>query len=138
MFEGIDREAVTDMLQQIIETLARIQWSFSTVPDPDFFYASIEGMEKLDAIGMKLLVVGELLKKIDKKTNKLLLVQYPKIDWIGFMGLRDVIAHDYYNLNPVKIFEICSNEIEPIYVAVSKIVADLVGNVKTLPEEKKQ
>ena len=97
-----------------------------------------EGMEKLDAIGMKLLVVGELLKKIDKKTNKLLLVQYPKIDWTGFMGLRDVIAHDYYNLNPVKIFEICSNEIEPIYVAVSKIVADLVGNVKTLPEEKKQ
>ena len=125
MFEGIDKEAVADMLQQLIETLERIQWSFSTVPDPDFFYASAEGMEKLDAIGMKLLAIGELLKKIDKKTNKSLLIRYPEIDWTGFMGLRDVIAHDYYNLNPVKIFEICSNEITPLYAAVSKITANL-------------
>jgi uncharacterized protein with HEPN domain len=69
----------------------------------------MKGQEKLDAIGMKLLAIGELLKKIDGKTNKLLLVQYGEIDWTGFIGLRDVIAHDYYNLNPVKIFEICAN-----------------------------
>ena len=125
MSDGIDKEAVADMLQQIIETLERIQWSFSTVPDADFFYASAEGMEKLDAIGMKLLAIGELLKKIDKKTHKSLLIRYTEIDWTGFMGLRDVIAHDYYNLNPVKIFEICSNEIVPLHATVSKIVADL-------------
>jgi uncharacterized protein with HEPN domain len=72
-----------------------------------------------------LLAIGELLKKIDKKTHKALLVQYTGIDWSGFIGLRDVIAHDYYNLNPIKIFEICTNEIEPLYSAVNQIVADL-------------
>jgi len=74
MSEIIDWEAVVDMLQQLTETLERVQWSFSTVPEPDFFYASAEGQDKLDAIGMKLLAIGELLKKIDKKTNKSLLV----------------------------------------------------------------
>jgi len=54
MSEIIDKEAVIDMLQQLTETLERVQWSFSTVPEPDFFYASIEGQDKLDAIGMKL------------------------------------------------------------------------------------
>jgi len=122
----VDWESVIDMLRQLAETLERIQWSFASVSEPDAFYASIEGQDKLDAIGMKLLAIGELLKKIDKKTNKLLLVQYPEIDWSGFIGLRDVIAHDYFNLNPVKIFEICANEIAPLHSTVNRIVADLL------------
>jgi uncharacterized protein with HEPN domain len=126
-----DREAVADMLQQLVETLERIQWSFSTVSEPDFFYASTEGREKLDAIGMKLLAIGELLKKIDKKTNKSLLVQYAGIDWSGFIGLRDVIAHDYYNLNPVKIFEICSHEIIPLCSVINQIITDMKTNNPT-------
>ena len=121
----IDWEAIVDMLQQLAETVERIQGAFSTVSEPDFFYASMEGMEKLDAIGMKLLAIGELLKKIDKKTNKSLLVKYVAIDWTGFIGLRDVIAHDYYNLNPVKIFEICTNEVGPLHSTVNRIIANL-------------
>ena len=74
---------------------------------------------------MKLLAIGELLKKIDRKTHKLLLVQYAEIDWTGFIGLRDVIAHDYYNLNPMKIFEICANEVVPLHSTVNKIIAEL-------------
>jgi uncharacterized protein with HEPN domain len=128
MSDKIDKEAIIDMLQQLAETLERVQWSFSMVPEPDFFYASMEGQDKLDAIGMKLLAIGELLKKIDKKTNKSLLVQYAGIDWTGFIGLRDVIAHDYYNLNPVKIFDICTNEIAPLLVAIKQIIAELEKN----------
>jgi len=74
---------------------------------------------------MKLLAIGELLKKIDKKTNKSLLAQYVGIDWSGFIGLRDVIAHDYYNLNPVKIFEICTNEIGLLHSTVKRIIVDI-------------
>ena len=124
----IDWEAIVDMLQQLAETVERIQVSFSSVPEPDFFYASVEGQEKLDAIGMKLLAIGELLKKIDKKTNKTLLAQYPEIDWTGFIGLRDVIAHDYYNLNPVRVFEICASEIGPLHSVVNRMIGDL--NIK--------
>ena len=123
----IDWEAIADMLQQLVETVERIQMSFASIPEPDFFYASAEGQEKLDAIGMKLLAIGELLKKIDKKTSKTLLAQYPEIDWTGFIGLRDVIAHDYYNLNPVKIFAICSSEIALLHSTVNR----MIGNLKT-------
>ena len=123
----IDWETIVDMLQQLAETVERIQMSFSSVSEPDFFYASAEGQEKLDAIGMKLLAIGELLKKIDKKTSKTLLAQYPEIDWTGFIGLRDVIAHDYYNLNPVKIFAICSGKIALLHSTVNR----MIGNLKT-------
>jgi uncharacterized protein with HEPN domain len=36
-----------------------------------------------------------------------------------------VIAHDYYNLNPVKIFSICANEIAPLLATVNQIIADI-------------
>jgi uncharacterized protein with HEPN domain len=123
-----DKEIVLDMLRQVAETLERIQHSFSPITQADDFYASDEGLDKLDAICMKLLVVGEILKKIDRKTDKALFVKYNKIDWTGFIGLRDVIAHDYYNLNPVKIFEICSQEIEPLRETISQIIDSMSTN----------
>ena len=128
MCEKYDKEIVVDLLRQIAETLERTRRSFSSVSQPDDFYVSDESRDKLDAISMKLLAVGELLKRIDRMTNKLLFVKYDGIDWTGFMGLRDVIAHDYYNLNPVKIFEICSTETEPLLNAVNQIIAELEKN----------
>ena len=125
MCESFDREIVVDMLQQIAETLERTQRLFSTVMAADDFCDSEEGWDKLDAISMRLLAVGEMLKNIDRKTNKMLFAKYDGIDWTGFMGLRDVIAHEYYNLNPVKIFEICSREIEPLLNTVNQMVEDL-------------
>ncbi|MDR1270544.1 MAG: DUF86 domain-containing protein [Planctomycetaceae bacterium] len=125
MCNKINWEIVVDMLQQIAETLERIRLSFATVPNSDFFDASVEGLEKLDAISMKLLAIGEILKRIDQKTNKLLFSQYPEIDWAGFIGLRNVIAHGYFNLDPVRIFEICSKETYPLELVIKKIIEDL-------------
>jgi len=122
MSEIFDKEIVVDMLRQIAETLERVQCSFAAVTHADDFYASDEGREKPDAISMKLLAVGEILKGIDRKTNKTLFAKYEGIDWAGFMSLRDIIAHDYYNLNPVKIFEICSQETKPLQKTVNRII----------------
>ena len=125
MCEHFDREVVIDMFRQIVETLERTLRLFSTVAQPDDFCNSDEGWDKLDAISMRLLAVGEMLKNIDRKTNKSLLVKYEGTDWTGFMGLRDVIAHEYYNINPVRVFEICSNEVEPLLKTVNQIINDL-------------
>jgi uncharacterized protein with HEPN domain len=130
MCNKIDWEIIVDMLQQIAETLERIRWAFAPVSTPDLLGNSVEGLEKLDAISMKLLAIGEILKKIDQKTNKLLFSQYPEIDWTGFIGLRDVIAHGYYNIDPIRIFEICSKETEPLELVIKKIINDLKYKIR--------
>ena len=128
MCKNFDEEIVADMFQQITETLERTRRLFATIAQPDDFCSSDEGWDKLDAISMRLLAVGEMLKNIDRKTNQSLFAKYGGVDWTGFMGLRDVIAHEYYNLNPVKIFEICSHEIEPLLATVNQIINELEGN----------
>ena len=132
MYDDFDREIVVDMLHQIAETLERTQRLFSTMVKPDDFCDSDEGRDKLDAISMRLLAVGEMLKNIDRKTNKLLLAKHGKIDWAGFMGLRDVIAHEYYNLNPDRLFAICSREIEPLLNTIKQMISDLRKTMLTV------
>lgn len=61
---NIDWEAVNDIFQQLIETLERVLWSMSAVTKPEVFYADEDGREKLDAIAMKLLTIGELHKTL--------------------------------------------------------------------------
>jgi len=59
---------------------------------PDFFTDTPRGMEKLDAICMLLIAVGESLKRVDKVVNKTLLHGCPDDDWKGAKGMRDIIS----------------------------------------------
>jgi uncharacterized protein with HEPN domain len=45
------------------------------------FTHSDAGSEKLDAICMQFIAIGESLKKVDAITSQSLLSKYPQIDW---------------------------------------------------------
>ena len=64
-----DREMLIEFLQQTLGAVERIIKRFDPVDSPDFFTDTPGGMEKLDAICMLLIAVGESLKRIDKVTS---------------------------------------------------------------------
>jgi uncharacterized protein with HEPN domain len=61
-------------------------------------------MEKFDSICMLLSAIGEALKNLDKTTNKTLLPRYPQVDWKKAKGLRDIISHQYFDINVEAIY----------------------------------
>lgn len=63
-------------------------------------------MERLESTCMLLIAVGESIKGIDKLTNKELLTQFPEIDWKGAMGIRDIIAHHYFDLDAEIVYNV--------------------------------
>ena len=63
MPEGI----ILENLQLISESLNLVNQRFSDINQPDDFVSNDTGVLILDAIAMRLQVIGELLKKIDKK-----------------------------------------------------------------------
>jgi len=75
-----DRKMLIDILNQTLDATKSVVRRFKPVGSVDYFTNSDAGAEKLDAICMLLIAIGESLKKIDKITNKTLLVQYPEID----------------------------------------------------------
>ncbi|HOT75721.1 MAG TPA: DUF86 domain-containing protein [Candidatus Wallbacteria bacterium] len=106
-----DKELLKEIFNQILGACERILKKTCNVRDPDFFYSSEENMDKLDAICILLMAIGESIKKIDKITDGKLLLKYPQVDWKGLKGLRDIIGHQYFDINAEAIIQTCNNDI---------------------------
>ena len=120
-----DIELVNEVLRQILEAGKRIERRFSLVRHPDDFLANDEGIDRLDAICMMLIAIGESLKNLDKLTNRTLLAKYPEVDWRGAKGARDIISHHHFDLNAEAVFGICKNDIPTLIATVEKMIKDL-------------
>ena len=75
----------------------------------------------LDAISLRIQIIGELLKKIDKIDNSLL-KRYPEIEWEKIVRLRDIISHHYEMIDHEIIFDICIHHIPKLKATVQRII----------------
>ena len=121
-----DATLLMERLEQIDEALVRIERRFVGIGSPDDFLDSDNGLDMIDSIAMMLIAIGENFKKIDKETGgKLLAQHYPDINWSGIKGVRDVISHQYFNIDAEEIFYICTNDVKPLHSAVQEIIQKL-------------
>ncbi len=116
----------TDNIAIIYETLKNIEIAINRlmerskeIHDVNDYLTSPIGMEKLDAACMVLIALGESVKTLDKLTEKKLLPTFPSIDWKGVMGVRDIIAHHYFEVDPDAVFDIIKNDLEPLKQAIN-------------------
>ena len=115
----------TDDIAMVYETLKNIDTAITRLQERSLEIQSVNdyltlpiGMEKLDAACMVLIALGESVKTLDKLTDKKLLPTYPSIDWKGVMGVRDVIAHHYFEVDPDAVFDIIKNDLNPLKEAI--------------------
>jgi len=116
-----DRELVREILGQIRQSIETVGERFKPVTSSDYFTSSPAGMEKLDAICMQLIAIGESLKKLDKMTDGRLLARYPQIDWRGAKGMRDIISHHYFDVDAEAIYQVCKDRLGPLAEAIEKM-----------------
>jgi uncharacterized protein with HEPN domain len=109
----------------MIGACQRVEKRFDKIETMDQFLDDEEGLEKLDAICMQLIAIGESVKNLDKVTDKKLLSDYPEIPWKEVAGLRDIISHHYFDLNAEIVFDVCQNHITPLNIVLKKIFSDI-------------
>ncbi len=119
-----DADLVKEILSQVLIATTRIERRFAAIKRPEDFTDSEEGLLRLDGIGMMLIAIGESLKNLDKHAPDLL-QRHPKIDWKGAKGLRDVLSHNYFNLNAEAIYLICQNEIPLLHKTIENILKEI-------------
>jgi uncharacterized protein with HEPN domain len=120
-----DKELTLEVLEQIRTASQTILERFAPVKTVSDFTGSPAGREKLDSICMLLIAIGERLKKLDKITDASLLSRYPQIDWKKAKGIRDIISHQYFDVNAEAIFDACESKIKPLADTIDKIINDL-------------
>jgi uncharacterized protein with HEPN domain len=123
-----NRELVLEILEQIHNSIRKILKRFEPIKTVNDFTDSESGMEKLDAICMQLIAIGEALKNLDKITDDSLLPNYPQIDWKKVKGMRDVISHHYFDIDAEAIFKVCTDHIEQLSKVIKKIMKDVREN----------
>ena len=122
-------EIILENFHLMLESLELIKIRFSKINHPDDFVSNDNGVLILDAIAMRLQVVGELLKKNDKK-DKFLLQNYPEINWKNIMRLRDIVSHHYEKVDNEIIFDICKNHLPGLQRTIQKIMKDIDQGVQ--------
>ena len=119
-----DTELVYSSLMKIQSALERILKRAESTQEADDFLLTPYGMERLESICMLLIAIGESVKKIDKITNKKLFSDYPEIDWKGVMGMRDIIAHHYFDIDAAIVFDVIKNYLPDVKFVIDKILKE--------------
>ena len=102
-----DPELIKDILRQLLEAVARVERRSAGIGMANDFVTSDEGIDHLDAICMMLIAIGESCKHLDKITDGKLLARYPSIDWKGVKGIRDIMSHQYFDIDAEVVFSVC-------------------------------
>ena len=124
-----DPSLLSERLESVLEALERIPRRMADIPAAEYFAESEEGKDRLDAICMILIAVGEAFKQIDRTTEGKFLARCPDVDWSGVMGVRDVVAHGYFDVDVDELFGICRTDIPELIQVVRKMLEDLTrGN----------
>ncbi len=114
-----------DILYDIQSAIERLQERTEKVYDIDDFLGSSDGMILLDAVCMLLIAIGESLKNLDKVTEGKLLPTYPSIPWKQVKGMRDIISHHYFDVDPAQVLWIVKNETTPLKTAIDTFIEKL-------------
>lgn len=97
-----------------------MKWS-EPIQSPEDFLLSPEHVLIFDGCVMRLQIIGENIKKLDECTNGELLLEYPEIPWRKVIGLRNIISHEYANVDEAITFAIIKQSLLPLKLAISKI-----------------
>lgn len=121
-----DRSLLLELFLEIEEAIRRIERRFTGIRSPDDFICDDHGLDRLDAIAMMLVAIGENLQRLDKLIDKNLFEQYSNVDWHGAKGVRNFLAHDYFSIDAQEVYRICAEDIPGLKQAIQIIRSDVL------------
>ena len=118
-------QIIESLLKKIFQTVERILANSETITSPSFYLLTPSGMERLESTCMLLIAIGEGVKGVDKLTDKKLLSFYPEMDWKGVMGMRDIIAHHYFDLDAEIVYDVIKHDLPKLKDVLQQIIDGL-------------
>lgn len=123
-----DKDIALDILHRVHTSIEHIEERSQPYSCGDVFLLSSIGVAILDSICMQFIAIGESLKGLDKVTKGKLLSTHPEIDWKNVKGLRDIIAHHYFEVDADQIWWIIENELQPLKMSICEMIESLKVN----------
>ena len=113
---------IKSTFEQINTAISQLQEWNAEVSSAEDYYMSSTGMQKLAASCMLIEAIGEGIKKIDNLTQGQLLPKRPEIPWKDVMGIRNHIAHGYFDIDGYLVFSTIKNDLAALQEAVKYFI----------------
>jgi uncharacterized protein with HEPN domain len=118
----MDKKSERELLEYILFSVGLIRKRFNTIKTADDFLENEEGLEKLDAISMRLQTIGEALKNLLKRDPQSFYQIAPKEYWSEIVKAREIISHHYVDLDAHLVYDICENELPILKRHIERIL----------------
>jgi len=112
---------IHDRLEDILESINLIQeWSKGRKTVDDFILSST-GVMAFNACVMRFQVIGEHVGKLlGNEENPL--ERYQQIPWHAIYGLRNIISHEYANIDEEVIVSAINNDLVPLKSVIEELL----------------
>ncbi|WP_024787073.1 MULTISPECIES: DUF86 domain-containing protein [unclassified Lebetimonas] len=117
----MDKSDTNKLLDFILESIRHIRFRFQPISCSDDFLKNEENLMRLDSISMRLQAIGEAVKNIYKKNDKLLLKVNDKKYWSKIIRTREILSHHYIDVDSEIIYEICANKLAELEKLIRKL-----------------
>ena len=129
----MSEEEISDILDLMLESIILVQERFSTITESEDFVSTSDGVTFLDAISMRLQVIGESVKRI-QKNDLSFLGHYAEIEWDKIARFRDLVSHHYEHVDHEIVYDICQTHIPRLKDVIEKMIRGL-PEMESLQEE---
>lgn len=113
---------ILGILTQIRNAIMQLKEWNKDISCPDDYYCSSEGMKNLAASCMLIEAIGEGVKQIDKITDGKLLIERPEVPWQDVIGIRNHIAHGYFDIDGDIVFDVVKNDLDSLMAAIEYFI----------------
>lgn len=114
---------IINSLELIEEALEIISDRYGKIENPDNFMLTDDNLTLMDAISMRLQLIGEKFKKIDHYAPEF----WPSqgMDPQPIIRFRDFISHHYENVEFEVILDVCKNHLPDLAKKIKAILAKI-------------
>lgn len=119
------KDRIKTYLKVSIEEINLIEKMSAGIKSSQDFGQSITGMTVFRACGMSIQYITENFIKIRNKVTADFFSSYKQVPWKAVFGMRNVIAHEYTDIDDEAVFNTIHNDMPVLKETAEKILADL-------------
>ena len=119
------KQRVLGILEQIQTAIGQLKEWNADIKQADDYYLSPDGMQKLAASCMLIEAIGEGIHQIDDITEGKMFPERPEIPWEDVIGIRNHIAHGYFDIDGEVVYSVIKQDLNPLLEAIEYFVEAL-------------
>lgn len=119
------KQRVLGIFEQIQTAIGQLKEWNADIKQADDYYLSPDGMQKLAASCMLIEAIGEGIHQIDDITEGKMFPERPEIPWEDVIGIRNHIAHGYFDIDGEVVYGVIKQDLDPLFEAVEFFVEAL-------------